>query len=407
MDSQLLRTISLTLLTALVTGSAAYGGVREGVELSQATAATAGSQEKALYIVQFAEPPALALSDAGGAKAATIEKPTVRAWSRRNQKRQRFQKDAPRVQAHVRALQNRQAQMLAKIGAANEQVYDYQYTFNGVAVKLTERQARRLSSKRGVKAVWKDSKRKVVTNNSPTCLGLFDGTGGLRSDLGLQGEDVIIGVIDSGVKANHPSLSDRDQSDQRPRLCRGFFADTLLGLWLCARFRDREGAIVFDPPPDDWNGICQTGESFPASACNNKLIGARFYRAGFDEAGPADPNEFNSPADADGHGTHIASIAAGNKVEASIFDREIGVISGMAPRARVAVYKACWKPSKMLSPMASMSSTTQSERCATVLTSRMTWRCLPRQKPVFRAQLPPATTDPKTKPFSRPAPHPG
>ena len=48
------------------------------------------------------------------------------------------------------------------------------------------------------------------------------------------------------------------------------------------------------------------------------------------------------PRDADGHGTHIATIAAGNFVDATLAGTFVARINGIAPRARVAVYKACW-----------------------------------------------------------------
>ena len=54
------------------------------------------------------------------------------------------------------------------------------------------------------------------------------------------------------------------------------------------------------------------------------------------------PNEFMSPRDVDGHGTHIASTAAGNEVRAVLAGTDVDRINGIAPRARVAVYKACW-----------------------------------------------------------------
>ena len=31
-------------------------------------------------------------------------------------------------------------------------------------------------------------------------------------------------------------------------------------------------------PPANWNGICQAGEGWDADDCNNKLIGARWFR---------------------------------------------------------------------------------------------------------------------------------
>ena len=46
--------------------------------------------------------------------------------------------------------------------------------------------------------------------------------------------------------------------------------------------------------------------------------------------------------DYDGHGTHTASTAAGNPdVETSIFGREFGEVSGIAPDAHVVAYSAC------------------------------------------------------------------
>ena len=85
----------------------------------------------------------------------------------------------------------------------------------------------------------------------------------------------------------------------------------------------------------------------PASMCNNKLIGARFYHAGFDSnpAAVRTSFEYLSPRDGDGHGTHTSSTAGGNSsVECERSSGvSAGVMSGIAPRARIATYKVCWE----------------------------------------------------------------
>lgn len=108
------------------------------------------------------------------------------------------------------------------------------------------------------------------------------------------------------------------------------------------------------PIPSRWKGVCETGVRFTAKNCNKKLIGARFFskghEAGASSAGPLNPInetvEFRSPRDADGHGTHTASTAAGRYAfQASMSGYASGVAKGVAPKARLAVYKVCWKNS--------------------------------------------------------------
>ncbi|MBT6208455.1 MAG: S8 family serine peptidase, partial [Woeseia sp.] len=128
----------------------------------------------------------------------------------------------------------------------------------------------------------------------------------------------------------------------RPRACTSTWGEgTILGQWLCRRFDKKEDIQVFSAP-ENWNGICQTGPQFTEADCNNKMIGARFFVSGAQASGPIDNGEILSPRDVDGHGTHTATTAAGNKVRASIYGTLLGKVEGIAPQAHVATYKACW-----------------------------------------------------------------
>ncbi len=137
------------------------------------------------------------------------------------------------------------------------------------------------------------------------------------------GEDIVIGVIDSGIWPESESFSDR--ADPRKPGKKGKKI-----------YRHLRG----------WHGKCKPGEAFPASKCNQKLIGARrFNEAWGGDAGvkAQRPWEFASPRDYNGHGTHTASTAGGNNdVELTGPAAIFGSASGIAPRARISVYKALW-----------------------------------------------------------------
>jgi subtilisin family serine protease len=286
--------------------------------------------DERVYIVQLEQPPALSYRGKPGGLAAT-----------RPVNGQRFDPRSSNVRQYSQELTDTHDHLLQSIGAYDGKLYSYRYTFNGFAARLTAIQAQKLRSKKNVLNVWEDQVRYLSTNDSPVFLGLFDSQGGLVTDLGLKGENVVIGIIDSGISPEHASFTDSAPAS-RPRLCRSSWAEnSLLGLWLCHRFNRRDDELVYDPPVD-WNGSCEVGENFTIDSCNNKLIGARFYVDGFLESFALDPNEFISPRDADGHGTHIASTAAGNEVRAILAGTDLDRVNGIAPRARIAVYKACW-----------------------------------------------------------------
>ena len=290
-------------------------------------------QARKVYIVQMREPPATQFH-------ATLRQTTA-VLPIQKLPRARFDKSNPAVASYAEKLGASQDALLMSTAPDAEKLYSYRFGLNGFAARMTAAQAHKLENMPEVLHVWEDEIRPLTTNFSPGFLELFDADKGLRGPEGLDGDGIVIGVIDSGVYPEHPSLADTREAD-RPSACQGAWAEvTFLGLWLCRRFDKLPDEVVFDPP-ENWNGTCQAGENFEEDTCNNKLIGARYFISGAESTGPIDPGEIRSARDVDGHGTHTATIAAGNKVTATIFGTQIGSIEGIAPSARVAVYKACW-----------------------------------------------------------------
>jgi subtilisin family serine protease len=208
-------------------------------------------------------------------------------------------------------LRNQRVNVMSNAGIAKA-TYEYEHAFNGFAAQLSDTQLSKLKSNPNVLSVWPEELYKMDTANTPSFLGLT-APGGLHTN-GNKGEDVIIGIVDSGVWPENPSL---DDTDFMP--------------------------IAVTRP--DWAGECDTGTD-PDFSCNNKLIGARYFNASFLQNNSLLPGEFSSPRDADGHGTHTLTTAGGNEgVEGNLFGASTGILSGMAPRARVAAYKVCWNGS--------------------------------------------------------------
>jgi subtilisin family serine protease len=301
---------ALTLVALVAAGSSAPAGADPD---PTALPEQAAKGEATVYVVQMAEDPVVAYE--GGEPGLAATKP---------QGGQHVNPNSAAVRRYADFLDGRHAAAVAATGApADARFYDYRFSFNGFAAVLTPAQAARLASQPGVLAVNVDERREPMTDNTPGELGL-SGPGGFWEAAGT-GEDVVIGVIDTGIWPEHPSFSDQADLAYRPG-------------------RSGDALRVYGPPPADWHGVCQTGEQWSRNTCNNKLIGARYFIEGLTHQG-VDPDDYQSARDRDGHGTHTASTAGGNQgVDPSIFGRDLGVgtISGMAPRARVAAYKGCF-----------------------------------------------------------------
>ena len=99
----------------------------------------------------------------------------------------------------------RHAAALGKVGA-DESLYDYVYAFNGFAASMTEEQATKLATAKNVLAVTPDRADPIETSTTPAFLGL-SGPNGLWQQ--TVGEDVVIGMLDTGFWPENPTYSDR------------------------------------------------------------------------------------------------------------------------------------------------------------------------------------------------------
>ncbi|GAA1638147.1 S8 family peptidase [Actinoplanes couchii] len=261
-----------------------------------------------LYIVQLNAPPVAGYS--GGVSGIPATKPAT------GEKIDLDSSATRAYRAHLKSERQR-TQRLAGV-TASETLYEYDVAFSGYAARLSTAEAEKLRRSPGVLAVSKNAVHQADTISTPDLLGLTGRTGVWQREFGgaaKAGLGVIVGVIDTGVWPENPAF-----------------------------------AALPNPRPDQriinakWRGTCQRGEETdPARniTCNNKIIGARYFtEGGLDET---NPDEFRSPRDFNGHGSHTAGTSVGNhNVDSVIDSQKVGKASGMAPAARLAVYKALW-----------------------------------------------------------------
>jgi subtilisin family serine protease len=255
-----------------------------------------------LYVVQVAGDPVASYDGDIAGLAAT-----------RPAKGKKLDADSAAANAYRNYLNGKHRDVLDRSSIAeSKKIRDLSTTFNGFTARLTEAEARQLEHTKGVTNVWKNEIVEVDTITTPTFLGLAGANGVWNRQFGgasRAGEGVIVGVLDSGFTPENPMF----------------------------------GALP-EPRPDQaiinakWDGECVAGEE-EVVTCNNKVLGARWYNA----AGLAQPFEFLSPRDFNGHGTHTSSTAAGNNnIPATINGGSVGNVSGMAPAARLSIYKVLW-----------------------------------------------------------------
>ncbi|KQY56653.1 S8 family serine peptidase [Nocardioides sp. Root140] len=185
---------------------------------------------------------------------------------------------------------------------ADDPVYRWTTALNGFAVALSADQARLARGLPGVALVERNDIRSLAGTTA-------DSLSAGPVPRGSGGRGTVIGVVDSGISPDTPAL----------------VSTTSLGAL-----------------PTDFRGTCEASATWSSSDCNGKIASATWFVTGFGADNLRSSAEL-SPRDDSGHGTKVASVAAGNaKVTAISSGRRLGTFSGTAPDARLAVYKACW-----------------------------------------------------------------
>jgi hypothetical protein len=227
----------------------------------------------------------------------------------------RFDARTAAARAYREYLVSRQDRVLSSLGRPRV-LYSYTVAVDGFAAVLTSRQVKRAEALPGVLGVQRSTTARLAGLTSAP--GVADRAaasppGATRHPPGARGRGVVIGVIDSGIWPENPSFAAVPVTHR-------------------ALSRDYPG----------FTGTCGAAERWTASLCNAKVVAARYFVRGFgrDRVAVAD---YVSPRDGSGHGSRTASLAAGNAgVDVTIDRQGFGRISGAAPAAALAVYKACW-----------------------------------------------------------------
>ncbi len=181
-----------------------------------------------------------------------------------------------------------------------EVVGSVRHVLNAIFIRATPDQASRIQGLGGVARVVRDARFKLLLNRAGEIVRApqaWDMLGGIDN----AGAGLRIGILDSGIEATHPALVDDDLT----------------------------------PPP-----------GFPKARpgdlrfTTKKIIVARSYVSLLTSADPAysSPDDY-SPRDRVGHGTAVATIAAGRRVEAPA-----ATITGIAPKAFLGNYKIFGSP---------------------------------------------------------------
>ncbi|MEL7451124.1 MAG: S8 family serine peptidase, partial [Pseudomonadota bacterium] len=233
---------------------------------------------------------------------------------------------------HLRDQQDRFLNDLRGVSRGSVTVgHRYFHVMNGMTLRMSDSQARIAATLPGVRLVEADTALQLETDRGPAFIGAPAVWDGSATGVAAQGEGMVIGIIDSGINHGHPSFAEEGADGYGGA---GEYAAT--NPFGAGGFA---GGERDDCPDPELVGLC-----------NNKLIGAyTFLDAQDGGIDPFAPPDDPTSKDTDGHGTHVASTAAGGFVEnPPLLDADgndsglsLGTVSGVAPHAHIISYKVC------------------------------------------------------------------
>jgi hypothetical protein len=326
-DVMRLRRFGPQLLAAAVASSltsfvvTALSANTRSVPNRNATNVTASPALLVQYLVRFEEPALAAYADPQTATAAGVAPiPLARSVGGRL----RPDVGSAEARSQLARLQTRQDQHFADItrdlGRIPEKVYSMRHALNAQVLRLSADEALRVARMAGVAAVEPDRMLAPTTDIGPGFIGaasVWWGTraaedsifaAGFTSASGYRGDGVVIGMIDGGYNSLSPSFQAVDSLGR---------------------------ALVNPLGHGHFLGQCSV-PGISIGGCNDKVIGVwdEFGLTG----GGVDP--VYSVEDVAGHGSHIASTAAGN-VRAATLAGFSASLSGVAPHANLVIFRAC------------------------------------------------------------------
>ena len=267
------------------------------------------------YIVVFREPAAAAYD--GG--VAGLAAPAKRAGA---SGKLRADMQSPQAKAYVRHLQAQQGRiersMAQSIGRQPAVGKRFQHAINGIVAELGAAEAAQVAALPEVLLVEEYREYALDTDTGPTLIGAPPVWSGANpgAAAAYQGEGVVFGILDSGINFGSPSFAAVDPVD-------GYAHVNPLGA-------------------GNYLGTCAAG-GIDAGRCNAKLIGGYDFVCGApgNTCGVANFREEPGFGDTNGHGSHVASTAAGNRRDVDVLGN-VRRLSGVAPRANIVAFDVCY-----------------------------------------------------------------